>query len=280
MSREIIVAKNAGFCFGVQRAVDISVQQNSKDSKTYTLGPLIHNKDVINDLEDKGLYPINEEDIGKLDSNDTIIIRAHGVTPQVMKDIDKRGANIVDATCPYVSALQRKVEKHHNLGYQIIIVGDKDHPEVIGVNGYCDNSAIITKDGNDLPDLPDKVCIVSQTTEKIDNYNKVVETVSKKSKDILTFNTICKATSDRQSSANEVSKQVDLMVVIGGKNSSNSRKLYEICKNNCDKTIFIENKKELPEELVKDKSIKKIGITAGASTPDWIIEEVINELRD
>lgn len=279
MSREIIVAKNAGFCFGVQRAVDISVQQNSKGSKTYTLGPLIHNKDVINDLEDKGLYAIDEEDIGKLGSNDTTIIRAHGVTPQVMKDIDARGANIVDATCPYVSALQKKVKKYYNLGYQIIIVGDKDHPEVIGVNGYCDNSAIITKDGNDLPDLADNVCIVSQTTEKFDNYNKVVEIASKKSKDVLTFNTICKATSDRQSSADEVSKQVDLMVVIGGKNSSNSRKLYEICKNNCDNTIFIENKKELPEELVNDKSIKKVGITAGASTPDWIIEEVINELR-
>ena len=279
MSREIIVAKNAGFCFGVKRAVDMAVKQDSKISKAYTLGPLIHNQDAINDLQEKGIHAIHEADIAKLGPTDTAIIRAHGVSPEVIKNIDETGAKIVDATCPYVSALQKKAKQYHRLGYQIIIVGDKNHPEVIGVNGHCDNKAIITKDGSDLVDLPDKVCIVSQTTEKLDNYNKVVESVSKKSSDTIAINTICKATSDRQTSADQVSKEVDFMIVIGGKKSSNSKKLYEICKMNCDKTIFIENSSELLEEFLEDKTIKKIGVTAGASTPDWIIQDVINKLK-
>jgi (E)-4-hydroxy-3-methyl-but-2-enyl pyrophosphate reductase len=280
MSKEIILAENAGFCFGVKRAVEIAVnQQSAKGQHTYTFGPLIHNNDVINRLKDQNIVPIDETEISQLNSDASIVIRSHGVTPEVMKQLENTGARLVDATCPYVTSIQKKVRKYRDLGYQIIIVGDSTHPEVIGINGWCDNSALITKDGSDLGSLPPKVCIVSQTTERLSNYQKVVAYASLQCDDVQTFNTICKATSDRQFSAEEVSKKVDLMIVIGGKSSSNSKKLYEICHMNCKNTIFIENSGELTEVLI-DESIHKVGITAGASTPDWVIHEVVAKLKE
>lgn len=281
MAREIIVAKNAGFCFGVKRAVDITLDYKKKEGKnTYTLGPLIHNEDVVKRLRSQNIQEINRRDLDKLGPGDAVVIRSHGVGPELIREIEKTGATMIDATCPYVASIQKKVQKYHAKGYQIIIVGDKDHPEVIGINGWCGNTAIITKDGSDLPELPPKVCIVSQTTEKLDNYGKVVEIVSKKCSEVLTFNTICSATKERQESADELSKIVDLMIVIGGKHSSNTKKLYEICKRNCENTLFIENSSELPDWALKDQGIGKIGITAGASTPDWIIKDVIDKLRN
>jgi (E)-4-hydroxy-3-methyl-but-2-enyl pyrophosphate reductase len=281
MAKEIIIAEHAGFCFGVKRAVDIALmQQLTKESKTYTLGPLIHNNDMIQRLKEKEVFPIHISELDQLNPSDSIVIRSHGVTPDMIKQIKQTGARLADATCPYVSSIQKKARKYMDLGYQIIIVGDRNHPEVIGINGWCDNTAIITKDGSDLPKLPPKVCVVSQTTQRLANYEKVVDLVTKQCEDVQTFNTICKATSDRQNSANEVSKKVDFMIVIGGKNSSNSKKLFEICSLNCPKTIFIENKDELLADLLKDSTIEKIGITAGASTPDFIIEDVIAKVRE
>jgi (E)-4-hydroxy-3-methyl-but-2-enyl pyrophosphate reductase len=280
MAKEIIIAEHAGFCFGVKRAVDIAVNRQAVEgTKTYTLGPLIHNNDVINRLKEQNIVPISDTDINSLDETVSVVIRSHGVTPEVISRIEQTGANLVDATCPYVSSIQKKARTYRDQGYQIIIVGDASHPEVIGINGWCDNLAIITKDGSDLTDLPPKVCIVSQTTERLSNYNKVVEYVSLHCEEVKTFNTICKATSDRQSSADEVSKRVDLMLVIGGKSSSNSKKLYEICSMNCKNTIFIENKDELSEELFEDDKLEKVGITAGASTPDWVIQEVVEKIK-
>ncbi|HHY82143.1 MAG TPA: 4-hydroxy-3-methylbut-2-enyl diphosphate reductase [Clostridiales bacterium] len=280
MSRQIIVAENAGFCFGVKRAVDMTVDYNNKnDSKVYTLGPLIHNEDVVRSLEEQGIYQIDSDAIEKLNPGDTIVIRSHGITPEIKEQIKKAGAKMVDATCPYVSSIQRKARKYHKQGYQIIIVGDRNHPEVIGINGWCNNSAIVTKDGSELRDLPDKVCVLSQTTEKQSNYEKTLEAVSGQGREVLAFNTICNATRERQSSADQVSKIVDMMVVIGGRHSSNTKKLYEICSRNCSNTILVENSSELPEWAVKDPEIKKVGITAGASTPDWIIDDVIKKLR-
>lgn len=192
----------------------------------------------------------------------------------------QHGLNIIDATCPFVKKIHELVKKHYNLGYKIIIVGDENHPEVIGINGSCNNEAIITKDGSNIKDGLEKVCIVSQTTEKVENLKKVVDIVSKTAKEILTFNTICNATKERQKSAEELAKQVDLMIVIGGKNSSNSRKLFEICSQNCKNTIFIENCLELDLSKIIDDNIKAIGITAGASTPDWVIENVILKIQN
>ena len=281
MEKEIIIVEHAGFCFGVKRAVEIAMNQKAtKGLNTYTLGPLIHNNDVINRLKEQNITQISEGDFNQLSPEDAVVIRSHGVTPVIIDHLNEAGAQLVDATCPYVSSIQKKVRKYYSLGYHIIIVGDSEHPEVIGINGWCDNSAIITKDGSDLTDFPSKVCIVSQTTERLANYNKVVEIVTKQCEKVEAFNTICKSTTDRQNSAEEVSKKVDLMIVIGGKSSSNSRKLYEICKLNCVNTIFIENSKELPETILLDILVQKIGITAGASTPDWVIQEVVTKIKN
>lgn len=276
--KEIKIAKNAGFCFGVKRAVDIAI--NQKEERTYTLGPLIHNDDVINKLKKSNINPIEIEKIDELSKNDSIVIRSHGISPDVKEILDDTGLKVVDATCPYVLSIHKKVAKYYKDGYQIVIVGDKDHPEVIGINGWCNNSAIITKDGLNLGGLPNKVCLVAQTTERLINYDKVIDIISKQSIELVSFNTICLATKERQESAEKLSKEVDLMIVIGGKKSSNSRKLYEICKVNCHNTIFIENKDELAIKFIEDDNVKLIGITAGASTPDWIINEVIDLINN
>jgi 4-hydroxy-3-methylbut-2-enyl diphosphate reductase len=280
MAKEIIIAEHSGFCFGVKRAVDITISHEAiKGANKYTLGPLIHNNDVINRLKDQNINQIKEEDFHQLGTNDAVVIRSHGVTPGIIDHLRETGARFIDATCPYVTSIQKKVQKYYALGYSIIIVGDSDHPEVIGINGWCNNSATITKDGSDLTDFPTKVCIVSQTTEQLSNYIKAVEIVSKHSEEVQAFNTICKATTDRQNSAYEVSKKVDLMIVIGGKKSSNSRKLFEICSRNCENTLFIENSNELIETVFKNSKVQKTGITAGASTPDWVIQDVVAKVK-
>lgn len=280
MPRQIIIAENAGFCFGVKRAVEMAVDTNKdRKSKVYTLGPLIHNNDVVESLKKQGIYPINNDYFGNLGTEDTVVIRSHGVSPGIIEEIKQTGASIVDATCPYVSSIQRKAKNYYSEGYQIVIVGDPKHPEVVGINGWCNNKAIVTKNGEEIKSLPDKVCILSQTTEKQTNYEKTVETVSKLSQNVLAFNTICSATGERQGSAYSVSKAVDLMIVIGGRNSSNTKKLYEICSENCKNTILIENANEMPGTLAVDPDLQIIGVTAGASTPEWVISEVINKLK-
>ncbi len=280
MPRHIIIAENAGFCFGVKRAVDITVNYNSNNqSKTYTFGPLIHNDDVVGRLEEQGINKIDQKGIDKLDTSDALVIRSHGTSPEIIEQIEKSGAKIIDATCPYVSSIQKKAKKYYEQGYQIIIVGDPNHPEVVGINGWCSNTAIITRDGSELRALPDKVCVLSQTTEKQSNYEKTLEVVSRLSKDVVAFNTICSATKERQESADKVSRQVDRMVVIGGKHSSNTKKLFEICSANCKDTILVENSSQLPEWSIPENRVEKVGITAGASTPDWVIQDVIEKLR-
>ncbi len=282
MDKAIILAKNSGFCFGVKRAVDMVVKYHDSDGvKVSTLGPLIHNNDVIQRLRTHNIDYIDPAQISELSENDVVVIRSHGVTPDMIEKINQTGAKVVDATCPYVSTIHRKARRFHSLGYQIIIVGNKNHPEVKGINGWCDNEAIIVRDANDLGDVPlkNRVCVVAQTTEKLIKFQQVVDAVSKKCAEVEAFNTICSATKERQQSAVEVSRQVDLMIVIGGKHSSNTKKLYEISQENCAKTIFIENCAELDEKILLDETIKTIGVTAGASTPDWIIEAVINKIN-
>lgn len=276
---EVILSEKAGFCFGVKRAVDEAVNIKKKfDKRIYTLGPLIHNKDVVNYLEENDIYPIDIEEVSNLNSGDVVIIRSHGVTPEVFNILNAKGIEIVNATCPYVSNIQQKVKKYYDMGYSIVIVGDKDHPEVVGINGWCDNMAIIAKTGSELKGLPRRVCVVSQTTEKQENWESVLSYIVKKCKEIVAFNTICNATEVRQKEAEELSKKVDIMIVLGGYDSSNTTKLYEICKANCANTIHVENVAQIPEHYILDKNIEKVGITAGASTPDWIIKEVINKM--
>jgi len=280
--KKIILADKAGFCFGVKRAVDTALKYREKyDKPIYTLGQLIHNNDVVEFLKSKNIYSIEINELDSLKEGDVIIIRSHGISPKILKTLEKKKLIIADATCPYVAHIQQKVEKYSKSGYSIVIVGDYTHPEVIGINGCCDDKAIVSKDGSNITELPSKVCVVAQTTEKQENWEKVINIIAKQCKEFIAFNTICNATQIRQKAARELSSQVDTMIIIGGHHSSNTAKLYEICKENCKNTIHVENSSEIPEEVIK--SSKNIGVTAGASTPDWIIKEAIlkmNESKD
>ncbi|OFI07767.1 hypothetical protein CLOACE_01150 [Clostridium acetireducens DSM 10703] len=278
----ITLAEKAGFCFGVKRAVDTALNTKKKyNTKIYTLGPLIHNNDAVNYLKDNNIYPIEMDKLDTLKEGDIVIIRSHGVSYQTLEMLKNKKLTIVNATCPFVSNIQQIVKKYYDLKYKIVIVGDKFHPEVIGINGWCNNEAIISKNGDNisLKNL-NKICVVCQTTEKKENWEKVLCKIVKTSKEIVAFNTICSATDERQLAASILSKKSDLMVVIGGKNSSNTTKLYEICKDNCSNTIHIENAKEIPKYIKNYNNINQVGITAGASTPDWIIKEAILKMNN
>ncbi len=278
--KEVILADKAGFCFGVKRAVDKTMELKRKYNKPiYTLGPLIHNNDVVEELEKNEIFSIGVDDIEKLNPGDVIVIRSHGVSSFLIDKLKKLNLIIENATCPYVSNIQQKVEEHYNKGYNIIIVGDENHPEVIGINGWCDNTALISKDGNNIKDISRKVCVVSQTTEKQENWQKVLNKIITLSKEIVAFNTICSATEVRQKAAEEISKEVDVMVVLGGFNSSNTTKLYEICKSNCSNTHHVEKFDNTLLNLIKGDDTIKIGVTAGASTPDSVIKEAINKMK-
>jgi len=278
---KVVLAEKAGFCFGVKRAVDEAIKVKKECNKRiYTLGPLIHNNDVVKFLEENDVFSIELNNIDVLKKGDVIIIRSHGVSPATFKELEEMGLQIINATCPYVSNIQLKVKEFYDKGFTIVIVGDKKHPEVIGINGWCNNTAIIVKTKEELGMLPRKVCVVSQTTEKQENWEDVIEYILKNCKEIMAFNTICNATEERQKSVEELSKKVDMMIVLGGYNSSNTTKLYEICKKNCSNTIHVENWNEIPKEYFLGKNINTIGVTAGASTPDWIIKEATNKMSD
>lgn len=273
---EVILAKNAGFCFGVSRAVNEALKiQKEHNAKIYTLGPLIHNNDVVKFLEENNIFSIELENIDNLSMDDVIVIRSHGVSQAVLDILQKKKLTIINATCPFVTNIQKKVKKYSKEGYHIVILGDANHPEVIGINGWCENKALITKDGSFEEAIPQKVCVVAQTTEKMKNWENTLKNLSSV-KEVLAFNTICSATYARQKSTNTISKEADAMIVVGGKNSSNTTKLYQIAKENCKNTIHIENVTELPLDFIKNNDMKKIGVTAGASTPDWIIKEVLD----
>ena len=275
---KVLLAENAGFCFGVKLAVDSAIKtQNEYNKKIYTLGPLIHNSDVVNYLEENNIYAIDINNVDTLNKDDVILIRSHGVSKDVFEYLTNKGLIVINATCPFVTNIQKKVNKFSNEGYKIVILGDENHPEVIGINGWCGNSATITTDGNFKEPLAGKVCVVAQTTEKEENWDKTIQNLSWNTyEDLKSFNTICAATEERQKSVFDLSKKVDFMIVVGGKHSSNTTKLYQIAKKNCKSTIHIENAKELSRDIFAGIDIKTIGITAGASTPDWIINGVIS----
>lgn len=277
---EVIVAKSAGFCFGVDNAVSlVNKVLDEQIGQLYTLGPVIHNKQVVNELSEKGVKVINS--IEEACENSNIVIRAHGVGPGVYEEMKEKKINIFDATCPFVKKIHNLVINKNNDGYDIVIVGDKDHPEVIGINGWCNNRAYIVNSIDDIKNIPDtvkKLFVVAQTTLNIEKWCEITDELKKRFCDVEIRNTICSATSTRQNEAAEISRKVDMMIVIGGKNSSNTQKLYEICKKYCKNTYQIETFGELPP--VDIEKIKKVGITAGASTPDWIIKEVKDKMEE
>lgn len=270
----ITVAKTAGFCYGVKRAVDNVYGAVKEGKKLATMGALIHNRQVIEDLAQKGVLAYDNVD--DIPEDCTIVIRAHGVGKDVYDKIKERP--YIDLTCPFVAKIHKIVYDHYNKGYGIIIVGDKNHPEVIGINGWCENSATVIYDTNEQIDenlLKKPICIVAQTTIKKEIFSEIVQNVKKTCKSTLIFDTICNATKDRQKETEALSKISDCMIVIGGRESSNTRKLFEISKSNCPETYHVETYEEIPQ-----KTYNKIGITAGASTPHRIIEEVVKAMSE
>ena len=274
----IEIAKTAGFCYGVKRAVSKTYELvEEKEGKIATLGHLIHNRGVVEDLEKKGVF--SYESIDEIPKDAAVIIRTHGVKKSIIDELAKR--EIIDLTCPFVAKIHKIVAEHFEKGYKIVIVGDKNHPEVIGINGWCADSAIITYDKNfELPqEFSNKsICIVAQTTINRNVFVQIVQNIEKACKKVVIFDTICSATKDRQSEAYELSARCDIMFVIGSRESSNTGKLYKIASENCPETYLIENFEDIPQNLnIKNK---KIGITAGASTPARTIEEVFTKMEE
>ena len=277
---ELKVAKTAGFCFGVARALDI-VEKCAEDAqnKYYTLGPIIHNSRVVDELSKKGISPV--EKVDDVPKGASLIVRTHGVGKSVYEEMEKRGVNIIDVTCPFVKKIHKIVSEYHEKGYTIVIAGDKNHPEVKGINGWCENDAVIFADENEakMSNFGEKpVCIVSQTTFVKNIFEKIVFFLKKTCKDIVVFDTICNATEERQNEAYELATESDAMIVLGGRHSSNTQKLYSICKEVCENTFLFEHIGELDSSCNFD--FNKVGITAGASTPAVTIKEAIGKMEN
>ena len=279
---EVRLAKSAGFCFGVKRAVEQVYTHADKGGRIYTYGPIIHNEEVVKDLEQKGVQVIEEENLDSIKEG-TVIIRSHGVEKAVCDHIQDLGLECVDATCPFVKRIHKVVEKESAAGKQIVIIGSAVHPEVMGIMGWSSTPAIVIETEEEAENFtaPEgmEICVVSQTTFNYIKFNKIVEKLTKKGYNVSVVNTICNAPEERQTEAREIAREADVMIVIGGKHSSNTRKLYEICARECEHTYFIQTLADLKLEELPNKSVGLVGITAGASTPNNIIEEVQNYVR-
>ena len=278
------LAKTAGFCFGVKRAVDTVYQQieQYRGEKIFTYGPIIHNEEVIKDLRSHGVEVLNDEEELKTADAEVVVIRSHGVAKYIYDIMEERGITCVDATCPFVKKIHKIVAEKSAEGSYIVIVGNGEHPEVQGIRGWAGEQVTVVQTPEDaerfeLPDKDQKVCIVAQTTFNYNKFKELVEIISKKRYDIVVLNTICNATKERQTEARQIAARVDAMVVIGDKRSSNTQKLFEICKEECLNTYYIQTLDDL--DINQLRSVESVGITAGASTPNKIIEEVQNNVR-
>lgn len=281
---KITVASTAGFCFGVNRAVSKVKELLQTKERVCTLGPIIHNAQVVNDLTENGVVIIDKP--SQAEKGSTVVIRSHGVSQNVKDEIDRLGLDCFDATCPFVAKIHRLVSKASSEGKTVLIAGDKNHPEVIGIQGHCNGKSYIFKNNQELVDLSNSypelvqndLCIVAQTTFDVTEWKNCLKTVKKVYTNANFFDTICNATSDRQAEAEKLAKKSDLMLVIGGKNSSNTLKLYDICKKFCNETYLAETAADIPPLSVRNAS--NIGITAGASTPASIIKEVLEKMSE
>lgn len=282
---EVILGKTAGFCFGVENAVKNTEEELSKNKDVYALGELTHNRQVMYKLEKNGL--IVKENIEEIPNNSTVIFRAHGVPPKIYNIAKQKNLNIVDLTCKSVLKIHKVVQDLTSKGNYIFIVGKKEHPEIIGIYGFCEKNASIIGEKEDIYQAIEnfkktglkKVIIIAQTTFNSEKFKRIVNDITNSinsSYEIEVINTICNATVIRQRETDEISKNVDMMIIIGGKNSSNTEKLYNIAKSNCENTIWIETKNEIQE--IKD--VSKVGIMAGASTPKESIIDVVNYIKE
>lgn len=277
---KIEIAAKSGYCFGIENAMKM-VQDTiaSGQKKIYSLGPISHNTQETSRLADQGIVIIDDDEVEKIETG-CIILRSHGVGKNIIESINKKGLLVINATCPFVRAVQKKVETHYQEGFQIVIVGNKEHPEVIGANGWCDDNALIINDINQLENIEsyDRICIVAQTTIIESKFNDICDAIRSRVNEVVIFNTICSATAERQAAAAKTAKEVEYMIVIGGYHSSNTQKLADICKSHCEKTCHIETIRDL--DLAEVSKYQKIGITAGASTPDWIVKEVLEGMEE
>lgn len=274
---EILLAKQAGFCFGVKRATQMAFEAAEKGEKTFTLGPIIHSPQVVQKLEEMGvkvLHNIADQDSG------TIIIRSHGVAAEELEEAVRKSLDIIDATCPFVKKAQDHVQSLSQTGYDVVVVGDADHPEVQGIVSYAQGKVYVVGSGEEAARLPRmaKIGVVAQTTQSFENLKNVVLECLTKGGEIRVFHTICDATAVRQEEAKALAKQVDCMIVIGGYNSANTKRLAEVCAELQPKTYHIEVAQQLDATWFEGVGI--VGVTAGASTPKWLIDEVIERIGE
>ena len=286
----VVLAKSAGFCFGVERAVDAVYRVLEEEEKKnpeerlpiYTYGAIVHNEKIVENLESRGVHVLKSKEELKALEQGIVVIRAHGVGKEIYELLEKRGLKIVDSSCPFVRKIQKLVAEHSKAGESVIVMGDPEHPEIQGILGWGDGDVTALKGIEEVLCLPDgngkKIFVVAQTTFHIDKFKTVLETFKKKGYHTSVINTICNATFERQSEAKELAGKSDAMVVIGGSSSSNTKKLYEICKAICPNTQLIQTVKDL--KFNSDEAIRNVGITAGASTPKEIIEEVLTYVRN
>lgn len=274
---KVITAKRAGFCFGVKRAIDITFEKAKENKKgLYTLGPIIHNPQVIEKLEQEGISPLEIKDIDTRKIS-ALIIRTHGIPCQTHETLSSRGINIIDATCPFVKNAQHYAKLLKENGYQVVILGDRDHPEVKGIVSYAGDDAIILDDRSTLPKLKPKVGVVVQTTQPIEALKKALSLIIEHAREVKVYNTICNSTALRLKETEEMAHKVDVMIVVGGKNSANTTQLARLCETMSVRTHHIETEDELDASWFL--GAKKVGITAGASTPDWIIKKVEKRIQ-
>jgi 4-hydroxy-3-methylbut-2-enyl diphosphate reductase len=274
---KIIIAKRAGFCFGVKRATQMAFEAAAMDKKTYTLGPIIHSPQVVRKLEEMGVKVL--KNLESMDSG-TIIIRSHGVAAGEIDEAVQKHLEIVDATCPFVKKAQEHVKSLSESGYGVVVVGDADHPEVQGIVSYGGDKVFVVGSGEEVKKLPkmQKIGVVAQTTQSFENLKNVVSECLQRGGEIRVFNTICDATAVRQEEATELAGQVDCMLVVGGFNSANTRRLAEVCAELQPRTHHIETAAEIDPAWFA--GVERVGVTAGASTPKWIIDEVVDRIEE
>ena len=278
---EVKLAERMGFCFGVKRAVDTVYEQIKNGKNIYTYGPIVNNEEVVRELSEQGVKVLeSREELMEL-SEGSVIIRAHGVPEKIIRILREKNLECIDATCPFVKRIHNIVEKESGEGRHIVVVGNAGHPEVEGIVGWCKGPVTVLKDLEEAeefrPPEGEKLCVVAQTTYNYNKFHNIVEILEKKGYNSIVVNTICNATEERQCSAKALAAEADVMIVIGGRHSSNTRKLYEICAEECAHTYFIQTLDDVHLEL--PKAVRLVGITAGASTPNKLIEEVQRHVR-
>ena len=270
---EIEIAEYAGFCYGVKNAVDLTRDALEKEDNVYSTDHIVHNKVINEEFEKNGMHFVTS--LEEVPEGATIILRAHGVGKSTIDECEKRKLKTINTTCPNVLKIHEIVKKHSSEGYKIVIVGDKYHDEINGIVGWISGEYEVVSSIEEVGEY-EKICLVSQTTNNIDFWNEISEKIQSKAKECVVFNTICMATYNRQKEAKELAQKVDTFIVVGDLKSANSKRLYEISKEFCENTLFIQTENDLELDMIKEN---KIGITAGASTPDFVINKIIEKIK-